>query len=73
MHEEEVAYFEQYKEGLYALYEGTYILIKGRRLIGVYQRQDHVFAEAAAYMPCLIRYLGLAEQHEGFRMPGINK
>jgi hypothetical protein len=70
MHEEESADFAQYEEGLYALYAGKYVLIKGRRLIGVYDRSWDAIREFSIQQFGLIRYLGPPEHPEGFCMPG---
>ena len=59
--EEELAFFEEKREGLDMLYHGMYVLIKDRALIAVYDRQDDVFREVGlrfSGQPCLVRFIG---------------
>lgn len=65
---EELAWFEEKREGLDMLYHGKYVLIKDCTLIGVYDRQDEVFAEVGlrfSGQPCLVRFLGDEKDREG--------
>ncbi len=43
--QEELDFFEEKREGLEMLYDGKFVLIKGRKLIGAYDHQDDVFKE----------------------------
>ncbi len=59
--DEEWTFFEETREGFEMLYSGQWVLIKGRTLVGVYDRQDDVFKGAAlrfAGAGCLIRRVG---------------
>jgi len=63
--QEELDFFEEKQEGMEMLYQGKYVLIKGRTLIGVYDHQDDVHREAAlryGAAGCLIRLVG-EEKH----------
>jgi len=54
-------FFEEKREGLEMLYQGKFVLIKGRTLIGVYDHKDDVHREAAlryGAAACLIRLVG---------------
>lgn len=69
--DEDLAWFEEKREGLDMLYHGKYVLIKDRTLIGVYDRQEDVFKEAGLRFgarPCLIRFMG-DETERQFRVP----
>ncbi len=59
--QEELDFFEEKREGLEMLYDGKFVLIKGRKLIGAYDHQDDVFKEYGLRFSdtgCLIRYIG---------------